>query len=213
MRFEREIRALNAYVIILEKNGVAEDMLREHKLIILALAPYLESIPLNGQHYRVAVDAFSKVFTKAEWEICIPEIREYYSFWIDDTDSIVEMNQGGDFKSDTEEWSPETIENINVLLDSLSDFQLTEAELDLLQTYKIALPNRSHDKFFIHTHLRLASFLIFGLRSISQKNANEYRRLVDGNLTLFSSNDEKRIFLTVTRQMYFHWAALNKASV
>ena len=213
MRFEREIRALNAYVIILEKNDVAEDMLREHKLIILALAPYLESIPLNGQHYRVAVDAFSKVFTKAEWEICIPEIREYYSFWIDDTDSIVEMNQGGDFKSDTEEWSPETIENINVLLDSLSDFQLTEAELDLLQTYKIALPNRSHDKFFIHTHLRLASFLIFGLRSISQKNANEYRRLVDGNLTLFSSNDEKRIFLTVTRQMYFHWAALNKASV
>ena len=212
MRFEREIRALDAYVSILEKNGVAEDMLREHKLIILALAPYLESIPLNGQHYRVAVDAFSKVFTRAEWEICIPEIREYYSFWIDDIDSIVKMNKGGDFKSDTEGWSPETIESINVLLDSLSDFKLTEAELNLLQAYKIALPHRNHDKFFIHTHLRLASFLIFRLRSASQKSANEFRKLVDVTLTSFTSEDEKRVFLTVTRQMYFHWSAINKFS-
>ena len=204
-RFQREIQALNAYVTILKKYKIQDIKLREHKIIILALMPYLESIPLNGQSYRSAVDDLSKLLSKEEWAICISVIREYFTFWLNDINTIISMNSDGDFQSSSEDWLPETIENINQVLDAVGDFELTEKEQSLLQTYKSGLPKRSNDKFFVHTHLRMASFLLFKMRDMQENNGIALRKIVDEILPLFSTSAEQKIFITVTRQMYYNW--------
>jgi hypothetical protein len=167
--------------------------------------PYLENTPLNGQSYRSAVDELSELLSKEEWAICISVIREYFTFWLNDINAIISMDSDGYFQSSSEYWLPETIENINQVLDAVGDFELTEIERNLLLTYKGGLPNLSNDKFFIHTHLRMASFLLFKMRDIQEKNGMELRKVVDEILPLFCTVAEQKIFITVTRQVYYIW--------
>jgi hypothetical protein len=200
----REQDALKAYLNLLERKGVPEVKLIQRQYIILRLVPFIEHIELDGLHYREAVDQLFKKLDPAEWAICIPVIRDYFSFWVKDIKAIAGMNQDHAFEADAKEWKPET-RDLNALWASLDKATLTNMEVKPLETYENALRSRGADDLFIDTRRKLAKLLLLRLRDVPHKQPNAYRKVIDANLPLFTTDETHHAFLNVGREFYYFW--------
>jgi hypothetical protein len=201
---QREYDALNAYLKLLQHKGYSEAKLIQRQYLIQRLIPFIEEIPQDGSCYRGAVDQLFNTLDQAEWAICIPVIRDYYSFWIKDIKAIAGMNQDKAFEADAKAWRPET-RNLAELWDSLDEVTLTHVESKPLETYESALRRRGVDDYFIDTRKKLVKFLLLGLRDAPHKQPNAYRKIIDANLTLFSNDESYHTFLNVGREFYYFW--------
>lgn len=204
MNNQREQDALKAYLNLMERKGVSETQLIQRQFIVIRLMPYIEHIPSDGTSYRAAVDKLFKELDEAEWAICIPVIRDYYSFWVKDIKAIAGMNQDHEFDANHKEWRPET-RNLKELWETLDKVTLTNVEMTPLATYEKALRNRGADDLFIDTRRKLAKLLLLRLRDVPHKQPNAYRKVIDANLPLFTMNETHHTFLNVGREFYYFW--------
>jgi hypothetical protein len=200
----REQDALKAYLKLLEQKGVPEAKLIQRQYVILRLIPYIEHIPADGAHYREAVDQLFNKLDHAEWAICIPVIRDYFSFWVKDIKAIVGMNQDKAFEANAKEWRPET-RDLKELWESLDKATLSNVETKPLQDYEKALRSRGADESFVNSHRKLAKLLLLRLRDVPHKQPNAYRKVVDANLPLFTTDETHHTFLNVGREFYYFW--------
>jgi hypothetical protein len=204
MSNQREHDALKAYLKLLEHKGFPEAKLIQRQYIILRLIPFIEHIPQDGTTYRAAVDKLFNVLDHAEWAICIPVIRDYFSFWVKDIKAIAGMNQDKAFEANPKEWKPET-RDLKALWESLDKATLTHYEVKPLETYENALRNRGADDFFIDTRKKIVKLLLLRLRDVPHKQPNAYRKVIDANLPLFTSDETHHTFLNVGREFYYFW--------
>lgn len=204
MSTQREHEALKAYLKLLQQKGFPETKLIQRQYIILRLIPYIENIPQDGGHYRAAVDKLFNVLDQAEWAICIPVIRDYFSFWVKDIKAIAGMNQDKAFEANPKDWQPET-RDLEALWASLDQATLTHTEERPLETYEQALRNRGADDFFINSRKKLVKLLLLRLRDVPHKQPNAYRKVIDANLPLFKSEEAHHTFLNVGREFYYFW--------
>lgn len=204
MNNQREQDALKAYLNLMERKGVSETQLIQRQFILIRLMPYIENIPSDGASYRAAVDKLFKELDEAEWAICIPVIRDYFSFWVKDIKAIAGMNQDHEFDGTRQEWRPET-RNLKELWESLDKVTLTNVEMTPLVTYEKALRNRGADDLFIDTRRKLAKLLLLRLRDVPHKQPNAYRKVIDANLPLFTMSETHHTFLNVGREFYYFW--------
>lgn len=204
MNNPREQDALKAYLNLMERKGVSETQLIQRQFIVIRLMPYIEHIPSDGTSYRAAVDKLFKELDEAEWAICIPVIRDYFSFWVKDIKAIAGMSQDHEFDANHKEWRPET-RNLKELWETLDKVTLTNVEMTPLATYEKALRNRGADDLFIDTRRKLAKLLLLRLRDVPHKQPNAYRKVIDANLPLFTMNETHHTFLNVGREFYYFW--------
>lgn len=200
----REQDALKAYLNLLERKGVPEAKLIQRHYIVLRLIPFIETIPLQGSHYRVAMDQMFTKLDKAEWAICIPVLRDYFSFWIKDIKAIAAMNQDHAFDTNHSEWQPEK-HSITELWQSLDDIRLTHTEYVPLEAYEKVLRSRGADDTFVSQHIKLAKLLLLLLRDVPHKQPHAYRQVIDANLPMFKTTEIHQTFLHVGREFYSYW--------
>jgi hypothetical protein len=201
---QREYDALNAYLKLLQNKGYSEAKLIQRQYLIQRLIPLIVELPQDGNSYRGAVDQLFNTLDQAEWAICIPVIRDYYSFWIKDIKAIAGMNQDKAFEADANAWKPDT-SNLAELWASLDKVILTHVETQPLQTYESALRRRGADDCFINMCTKLVKFLLLGLRQAQHKQPNAYRKIIDANLSLFSNDESYHAYLNVGREFYYFW--------
>jgi hypothetical protein len=204
MNINREHIALSAYLNLLERKGFSKALLRQREVIILKLVPHIEKINSDGSAFRAAVDELFKSLDKAQWAIFLPVIRDYYSFWIDDIKAVVAMNQDNAFAANPAEWKPKETD-LKQMWDSLDQLTLTSSEAQPLETYESVLRNHGADDFFVATCKKLVKLLLLMLRSAPHKQPVAYRKAVDANLALFTSEEAYNIFLKVGREFYYFW--------
>jgi len=201
---KREQDAYEAYLKLLAQKGIAKEDLLERKFVLLRLMLYIESIPLDGQFYRKAVDKVLKRMSNEELSKAIPVIRDYYSFWIKDIKAIAAMNQDRKFDADGHHWHPDT-SDLKSLWKSLDKLTLTETEIQPLETYEYLLRSRGADDEFVSTRKKLAKLLLLRLRDVPHKQPNAYRKVIDANLGMFNVKDTHHAFLNVAREFYSFW--------
>jgi hypothetical protein len=204
MNINREHVALDAYINLLERKGYAKDELRQREVIILKLFPYIEKISSDGLAFRSAVDGMFMKLDKSQWATCLPVIRDYFLFWINDIKAIVAMNQDKAFDAIPTEWKPvET--DLKEMWNSLDEVILTASEKQPLETYENVLRNHGADDFFVATCKKIVKLLLLMLRGAPHKQPLAYRKAVDANLALFTSEEAYNIFLKVGREFYYFW--------
>jgi hypothetical protein len=201
---QREQDALKAYLTLCHSKGVPETTLVQREFIILRLMNYISHIPLEGKQYRAAVDKFFSNLDEAEWAICIPVIRGFYSFWVKDIKAIAAMNQDHEFEPEHKEWQPET-KDLKNIWDSLDRTSLTMNEVMPLQQYEVSLREKGCDDLFVDTRKKLAKMLLLRLRDVPHKQPNAYRKVIDANLKLFTTSETHQTFLKVARDFYAFW--------
>jgi hypothetical protein len=204
MNKNREHIALSAYLNLLERKGFSKSALRQREVTILKLIPFIERINSDGLAFRTAVDEFFKKLDKSQWAACLPVVREYFSFWIDDIKAIVAMNQDNAFEPTALEWKPEEAD-IKEMWNSLDQVTLTSSEIEPLETYESALREHGADDFFVATCKKIVKLLLLMLRSAPHKQPVAYRKAVDANVGLFKSEEAYNMFLKVGREFYYFW--------
>lgn len=204
MKINREHVALNAYLNLLESKGFSQTLLRQREVVILRLVPYIEKINSDGFAFRSAVDDLFNKLDKSQWAISLPVIRDYFSFWINDIRAIVAMNQDNAFEPVPTEWRPKETD-IKLMWDSLDQVTLTFSEIQPLETYENALRDHGADDFFVTTCKKIVKLLLLMLRSAPHKQPVAYRKVVDANMALFTSEEAYNIFLKVGREFYYFW--------
>ncbi len=204
MTKNREHIALNAYLNLLERKGFSKAALRQREVTLLKLIPYIERINTDGLAFRAAVDEFFKKLDSAQIATSLPVIREYFSFWADDIKAIVAMNQDHAFEPTSLDWKPQE-EDVKELWSSLDEVSLTTSEIEPLQTYENALREKGADDFFVATCKKIVKQLLLMLRDAPHKQPVVYRRAVDANKSLFSSEEAYKMFLRVGREFYYFW--------
>ncbi len=200
----REQDALKAYLHLLENKGMAEAKLIQHQYIILRLIPFVEDLPLLGSHYRIAVDQMFSQLDQAEWAICLPVIRDYFSFWIKDIKAIVGMNQDNAFDAQHSEWRPE-VRSMHALWNSLDQVTIHHDEGTPLEAYERVLRSRGAEESTVSKQTRLAKLLVLLLRDVPHKQPHAYRQVIDANLPMFKSTETHHTFLQVGREFYSYW--------
>jgi hypothetical protein len=88
---------------------------------------------------------------------------------------------------------------------------LTTSEAQPLETYESALRNHGADDFFVATCKKIVKLLLLMLRGAPHKQPLAYRKAVDANMALFTS-EEVNIFLKVGREFYYFWKGDSNAS-
>jgi len=204
MENQREHEALKAYLKICSDKGVSETALVQREFIILRLMNYIAHIPTDGKHYRKAVDQFFSNLDEAEWSICIPVIREYFSFWAGDIKAIAAMNQDREFEPAHEAWQPEN-NGLSELWNQLDQVTLTLNELQPLHQYEHDLRMKGGDDLFVDTRTKLAKLLVMRLREVPHKQPNTYRKVIDASLPLFTTQETHQTFLKMAREFYSFW--------
>jgi hypothetical protein len=204
MNINREHVALSAYLNLLERKGFSKEQLRQREVIILKLVPYIEKVSSDGLAFRSAVDDLFKKLDKSQWTTYLPVVRDYFSFWINDIKAIVAMNQDNAFEVNSTEWKPKETD-LKQMWDSLDEVTLTSSEIQPLETYESALRNHGADDFFVATCKKIVKLLLLMLRSAPHKQPAAYRKAVDANLSLFTSEEAYNIFLKVGREFYYFW--------
>ena len=204
MNKNREHIALSAYLNLLERKGFSKSALRQREVTILKLIPFIERINSDGLAFRTAVDEFFKKLDKAQWAACLPVVREYFSFWIDDIKAIVAMNQDHAFEPTALEWKPKETD-IKEMWNSLDQVTLTSSEIEPLETYESALREHGADDFFVATCKKIVKLLLLMLRNAPHKQPVAYRKAVDANVGLFKSEEAYNMFLKVGREFYYFW--------
>jgi len=216
MNINREHVALNAYLNLLERKGFSKELLRQREVTILKLIPHIEKIHSDGVAFRGAVDEMFKKLDRSQWAICLPVIRDYFLFWINDIKAIVAMNQDKAFEANPTGWEPKE-RDLQKMWDSLDQLALTKSEAQPLETYESVLRNHGADDSFVDTCKKLVKLLLLMLRSAPHKQPLAYRKAVDANLALFTSEEAYNIFLKVGREFYYFWkgdfAAANQAQL
>jgi hypothetical protein len=204
MKINREHAALKAYLNLLERKGVSKVMLREREVIVLKLIPYLETVESDGNAFRNAVD---QLFNKQEKSQCanfLPVLRDYFSFWINDIKAIVAMNQDNAFEAFSSTASPLNVDLIHMWR-SLDEINLTALETQPLETYEDVLRSKGADDSFVAACKKLVKLLLLMLRSTPRKQPVAYRKVVDANLKLFTTEEAYNMFLKVGREFYYFW--------
>jgi hypothetical protein len=204
MNANREHVALSAYLNLLERKGFSKESLRQREVVILKLVPYIEKIKSDGFAFRSAVDELFKKLDKSLWAVSLPVIRDYYSFWIDDIKAIVAMNQDNAFEVSSTEWKPKETD-LKQVWNSLDKLTLTTSEIKPLETYESVLRNNGADDSFVATCKKLVKVLLLLLRSAPHKQPAAYRKALDANLALFSTEEAYKVFLKVAREFYYFW--------
>lgn len=204
MTANREHIALRAYLNLLERKGFSGKVLRQREIIILKLVPYIEHINSDGLAFRNAVDALFQKMHKSQWAMSLPVVREYFSFWINDIKTIAAMNQDNAFDPAAAEWKPQDAD-IKQMWNSLDEVTLTLSEIKPLETYESALRKHGADDFFVATCKKIVKLLLLMLRSAPHKQPVAYRKAVDANMGLFTSEEAYNIFLKVGREFYYFW--------
>ncbi len=204
MNKNREHVALNAYLNLLERKGFSKSALRQREVTILKLIPFIERINSDGLAFRTAVDEFFKKLDKPQLAACLPVVREYFSFWIDDIKAIVAMNQDNAFEPTALDWKPKEAD-MKEMWNSLDQVTLTSSEIEPLKTYESALREHGADDFFVATCKKIVKLLLLMLRSAPHKQPVAYRKAVDANVGLFKSEEAYNMFLKVGREFYYFW--------
>ncbi|MDO9206015.1 hypothetical protein [Methylotenera sp.] len=210
MNNNREHIALNAYLNLLERNGICKSLIRQRELVILKLVPYLEEIQSDGFSFRNAVDELFKQLDKSQWSTSLPVIRDYFSFWNNDIKAIVAMNQDHAFGVNPTEWKPIDAD-LKQIWNSLDEITLTISESQPLESYERALRKNGADDFFVVACKKLVKLLLLLLRSAPHKQPVAYRKALDANLTLFSSAEAYKVSLKVGREFYYFWKGDSRA--
>lgn len=210
MNINREHVALGAYLNLLERKGYAKDALRQREIIILKLVPYIEKINSDGLAFRSAVDEMFMKMDKSQWVAFLPVIRDYFLFWINDIKAIVAMNQDKAFDMMAAEWKPVEMD-LTQMWNSLDEARLTTLETQPLETYENVLRNHGADESFVATCKKIVKLLLLMLRGAPNKQPLAYRKVVDANMALFTT-EEVNIFLKVGREFYYFWKGDSNAS-
>jgi hypothetical protein len=129
-------------------------------------------------------------------------IRDYFLFWINDIKAIVAMNQDKDFDMTPADWKLVEMD-LSQMWNSLDEATLTTSEAQPLETYESVLRNHGADDFFVATCKKLVKLLLLMLRGAPHKQTLAYRKAVDANLALFTSEEAYNIFLKVGREFYY----------
>jgi|APFre7841882724_1041349.scaffolds.fasta_scaffold03838_6 hypothetical protein len=204
MNINREHVALRAYLNLLERKGFSKESLRQREVIVLKLIPYIEKINSDGVAFRAAVDEMFKKIDKAQWAAYLPIVRDYFSFWVNDIKSIAAMNQDNAFEASPTDWKPVEMD-LKQMWNSLDGVALTTSESQPLETYESVLRDQGADDFFVATCKKLVKLLLLMLRSAPHKQPVAYRKAVDANLALFTSEEAYNTFLQVGREFYYFW--------
>jgi hypothetical protein len=203
MNINREHVALSAYLNLLERKGFSKEQLRQREVIVLKLFPYIEQINSDGLAFRSAVDEMFAKLDKSQWSTCLPVIRDYFLFWINDIKAIVAMNQDKAFDVTPVDWQPVEMD-LTQMWNSLDEAALTASEAKPLETYESVLRNHGADDSFLETCKKIVKLILLMLRGAPHKQPMAYRKAVDANMAFFTA-EEVNIFLKVGREFYYFW--------
>ncbi len=202
---EREQRALEVYIKLLESKGFGPETFQVRKDFLNQLMPMLAGKEQSGSEYREIVETFMDGTPEEDWPESLVIAREYYPFWAEDLKAIARLNQSA--KEDTLpiDWKP--------LATQLADLWYTVDEEKFgrtdswaLKAYNKALRNEAADQTLIDTRIKLAKILLVRLSDAPERDNKAYRTTIDATLPLFEIKKNRRLFLVVVREFFHFWA-------
>lgn len=204
MEKTREQQAIDAYIAILQKNGVDEYNIAARETILTELAAILADQVLDGGGYRKVVETFIEKKPADEWPFILSTAREFYHFWVEDIKKIAEHNKKKTYQKTEDGWSPEPT-TMEAITKSLQVEKFDSAELWPIKAYKQALKNAGAGDDLIEVRMKLAKITILRVRNAPQNNQQTYRTVVDSTLPLFKIKNSRKLYLEVVREFYHFW--------
>lgn len=204
MQPTREQVATKAYLTLLKSKGVDSVTLRLRKAILNDLSALLAGKVLDGGGYRLVVEKFLENTPPEDWPFALATAREYFHFWMDDIDGIVNQNTRKAYVNEIG-WLPEAT-SMEALTEELKVQKFDSAEMWPLKSYKQALKNAGAGKPLVDARAKFAKMAMLRLRQSPIKNHQAYRVVVDSTLPLFRMKNSRKLFLEVVREFYHFWS-------
>lgn len=201
----REKEAINAYLKLLQSKGASSSLLHRRSLFLDKLSVSVADLLLDGNDYRIAVEAIMESVAPDDWHESLTAAREFYPFWVKDIKAIAALTRNSGFEVRSIDWKPDLV-SLKSLTDSLETEKFDTSENWPLKAYTQALRQEGAEQSLVDTRVKLAKIILIRLRSAPEKSGIAYRMAVDLTLPLFTIKQNRRLFLVVVREFYHFWA-------
>lgn len=201
---DREIKAANAYLKLLQNKGAKSAFLYKRSLFLDRFKPLLAELPSTRESYSRALGGLIKDLPAEDGQETILIAREFYPFWIDDIKAIAAFSLHGGFDVESLAWKPEHT-HLKSLMESLKKSVFDDAENNMLNAYTQSLAARGAESIQIETYIKLAKLLLIQLKGAPAEDLQIYRAAVDATVLLFEMDDARHLFVTVIRDFYPFW--------
>ena len=195
------VRALNAYLNLLEQKGAAADVTLFRRNMLGRLVQILRGQPRNRDVYRSAVNALLSICPPADRPGAMTAAREYYYFWLGDLHKLAAMNARFGF----------TTHHVRLpVLSSFEDLQQRMSEEDFqdfppsLDIYLGKLYELGADDEVLAERGALIKPLLYLLYR-QEHHPDSFRTAVDAMLMHLSDSYAREIFLTISREFFYYW--------
>ncbi len=205
MEKTREQKAIDAYVAILQKNGVDEYNIAAREEILDELGAVLADQVLDGNGYRTVLETYLENKPDDEWPFILSTAREFYHFWVEDIKKIAEHNKKEIYKKNEDGWAPKPV-TMEEITKALQVEKFGTAELWPLKAYKQALKNAGAGEDLINVRMKLSKMTLLRMREAPENTQQTYRTVVDSTLPLFKIKNSRKLYLEVVREFYHFWS-------
>ncbi len=201
---ERQKKAINAYVKLLEKKAVDKEAIDTRTKFVEKLVVLLAD-QFDRHGYSQALQAMLKIEEHIDRQQQLNYAREFYPFWIGDIKSIARISEsyGVDLSSAKFKSLPASLTWPEI--DALNEESLSPQENILIRDYLLNLQQQSLTDEELQARVKLAKVILLRLRDIPIKNNVAYRMAVDVTLPLFNLEDIKQRFLEAIREFFYIW--------
>lgn len=200
----RELKALEAYLKLMQGKGADDANLARRSLLLGALLPQLAGHPAENWLYRDAVEETLASIDRNDWPFFLVLTREYFHFWVGDFKMIAALHAGDGF----EVVAPEPAhvdERLREVWKRLETEKFSVTEKWPLKAYLAALREEGAEKDVIDTRQKLVKLLLVQLREVDSKNGKVYRSVVESVMPLFKMQETRYLFLAVVREFFYFW--------
>jgi hypothetical protein len=204
MNHTREKAAINAYLKLLQAKGASGAVLYKRSLFLDQLNIALAGKLLDGNEYRVVIEAVMETTPAEDWHENLTAAREFYPFWLENIKAIAALNVNPGFDVKPGYWKPLQV-TLKELWNGLEKEPFDTSENWPLKAYAQALRYEGAEQSLVDVRIKLAKVILIRLRDAPEKNNKAYRTAVDLTLPLFNIKHNRSLFLVVVREFYYFW--------
>ncbi|MDC7704944.1 hypothetical protein [Vogesella indigofera] len=203
------VRALDAYLNLLEQKGAAVEVVLFRRNILRRLVQILRGQPRNRDVYRSAINALLSICPPGDRPAAMTAAREYYYFWLGDLQRLAQMNARAGF----------TTHHVRLpVLASFADLQQRMSEENFasfppsLDIYLGKLYELGADDEVLAERAGLIKPLLYLLHGQAH-HPDSFRTAVDAMLIHLTDDYARDSFLTISREFFYYWMTFPDAGV
>lgn len=193
------INAIESYINSLKAKDAKSECIEDSQYFLSKLTQNLYGIHTDGETYRRAVDALIQNIGIEDKAFCINLAREFYPFWINESELATEINHEQNFKLNIHK------EEFIDLWNSINQEFFSDEENWPLNLYIASMRKIGVSEKAIDVNQKIAQVITIELRNDHSSPEETYRDAINRTQHLFSRQDLIAFFLIVSREFYHFW--------